>query len=270
MPSCPRCGAENPAGKAACWSCFAPMSARADQFREAAAERVVESEAPARSGKKIVIGVVVVAVLAALVYFLILAKPSPAASGRKYLEAVKAGDVAGQEQYSTAAAMSREKSGVSLLRMLAGRGAKPTGFAVGPVAEPSGAGRTLDAELTFAPQSASVIATAPIAWRERLRSGGTIPVQLTLVAEGKGWKVDDVTIGGAAAAPMPVPPGPTGAAPGASDQKVPTEGYVGSILTKVYHLPTCPKAPTGRTAKVFKTKEEAEDAGFRPCTVCNP
>ena len=269
MPSCPRCGVENPAGKAACWSCFAPMSARPDQFREASAGRVVEREAPARSGRKILLGVVLLAVLAAAVYFFIFAKPSPAASGRKYLEAVKAGDVAGQEQYSTAAAMSREKSGVSLLRMLAGQGVKPAEFTAESVAEPSGPSRILDAALTFGPPPASVIARLPLAWRERLRSGGTIPVQLTLVAEGKGWKVDDITLR-APMAPMPAPPGPTGAAPGAGEQKAPTEGYVGSMLTKTYHLPTCPNAPTGRTAKVFKTKEEAEDAGFQPCSVCNP
>jgi hypothetical protein len=245
------------------------MSARPDQFREAGAERAAAAEAPAGSRKRILLGVVVLAVLAAAAYFFVFSKPSPAATGRKYLEAVKAGDVALQEQYATATAMSREESGVGLLKILSGRGVTPTEFTAESVAEGSDVSRTLDATLTFGTPPASAIATAPLAWRERIRSGGTIAVQLRLVAEGNTWKVDEV-VPRTIAPRMPAPPGPASGAPGASDQAAPTEGYVGSMLTKTYHLPNCEKAPTGRTAKVFETKEEAEDAGFQPCSVCNP
>ena len=269
MPSCPRCGVENPAGKAACWNCFAPMSARRDQFRDAAEERAAEAEAPARPMKRVLVGVLVLAVLGAAAWYFIFSKPSPAAIGKKYLEAVKAGDATAQEQYASAAATSRTRSGVGVLKMLSGQRITPKEFTVESTTEGSDVSRTLDAALTYDPPAASAIATLPLAWREPLRSGGTMPVQLTLVAEGGTWKVDDV-VPKSITPRMPTSAPPTTGAPGASERETPAEGYIGNVVTRTYHLPSCEKAPQGRTRKVFKTKEEAEDAGFQPCPVCNP
>jgi len=48
--------------------------------------------------------------------------------------------------------------------------------------------------------------------------------------------------------------------------------YVGSINSDVYHLPWCICAeqilPENETW--FDSAEEAQDAGYRPCEVCNP
>ena len=268
MPSCPRCGVENAAGKAASWSCFASLSARPDQFREAAAAGAVREAAPARPAKTILLVVAAVVVLGAAAYFLVfrvLLQPGPATIGRKYLEAVKASDTTLQAQYATAAAMSRKTNGVALLKELGAKGVRPTEFTADTIAEGSGDARTLKATLTFAPASPADIADVPLEWREKLRQGISVPVTLSLIREGGGWKVNDVAL--SAGVPMPVGPRPATTAPNGEDGAAAPEGYVATTLTKVYHLPTCARAPKGRTAKRFATKEEAEDAGCRPCSI---
>ncbi len=61
----------------------------------------------------------------------------------------------------------------------------------------------------------------------------------------------------------PVPPGKAGTRAGY---------YVGNARSRVFHLPDCEWAqkiaPHNRVE--FKTREEAVNAGYRPCRVCNP
>lgn len=48
--------------------------------------------------------------------------------------------------------------------------------------------------------------------------------------------------------------------------------YVGSSDRKIYHLPSCKWAKKIKSQSLvkFKTKQEAEKAGYRPCKVCKP
>lgn len=214
MPSCPRCGVENPEGRAACWSCFAPLSARPEQFREAATATAAAKEAaPGRPVKAILLVVAAVVVLgAAAAWFLIFAKPGPVTIGSKYLKAVKVSDAALQAQYATAAAMSRKTSGVAVLKQLSAKGITPAEVTADTIAEGSGDARSLKATLTFAPAAPGTIADVPLEWREKLRQGGSIPVTLSLIREGGAWKVNDVWFARAPAVPRPGPmPSPSGA-----------------------------------------------------------
>jgi len=48
--------------------------------------------------------------------------------------------------------------------------------------------------------------------------------------------------------------------------------YYGSINTKVFHRPDCryAKKIKKNNLKIFKSKSQAEKAGYRPCKVCKP
>jgi hypothetical protein len=216
MPSCPRCGAENAAGKAACWSCFAPLSARPEQFREAAAAAsasAAEAAPAGRSRVKLVAVVVIVLVLAAAAYVLFLSKPGPVGVAKQYLEAVKAGDPSRQDQYLSERAKTSRSSGVFVLRMLGTAGIAPSAVVPDTVASGTDTTKTVRASLTFAAPPAAQIARMPLLWRERIRNGGTVSVQVILVREGGAWKVDDVSLGQGAGVPPSapaVPPSPPG------------------------------------------------------------
>lgn len=46
--------------------------------------------------------------------------------------------------------------------------------------------------------------------------------------------------------------------------------YHGNIQSKIFHGPSCRYYNCGHCTKIFKTRKEAIDAGYRPCKVCNP
>jgi beta-lactamase superfamily II metal-dependent hydrolase len=46
--------------------------------------------------------------------------------------------------------------------------------------------------------------------------------------------------------------------------------YIGNINSKVFHLPTCSSLPAERNRIFFSSKEEAIEAGYRPCGRCKP
>ena len=46
--------------------------------------------------------------------------------------------------------------------------------------------------------------------------------------------------------------------------------YHGNIKTKVYHAFGCRYYDCGNCTVTFKTKGEAESAGYRPCKICRP
>lgn len=46
--------------------------------------------------------------------------------------------------------------------------------------------------------------------------------------------------------------------------------YHGNTQSKIFHGPTCRYYNCGHCTKIFKTRQEAIDAGYRPCKVCNP
>lgn len=51
--------------------------------------------------------------------------------------------------------------------------------------------------------------------------------------------------------------------------ETPTE-YHGNTQSKIFHGPTCRYYNCGHCTKIFKTRQEAIDAGYRPCKVCKP
>jgi micrococcal nuclease len=64
----------------------------------------------------------------------------------------------------------------------------------------------------------------------------------------------------------------TGSAAAPSPQQVGTTEYYGSSHSNIYHLPSCRWAQkiTPEHLIIFKSREEAEKAGYRPCKVCKP
>lgn len=46
--------------------------------------------------------------------------------------------------------------------------------------------------------------------------------------------------------------------------------YHGNIQSHIYHRQGCRYFDCKACSAVFKTREEAEKSGFRPCKVCNP
>jgi competence protein ComEC len=46
--------------------------------------------------------------------------------------------------------------------------------------------------------------------------------------------------------------------------------YIGNRNSKVFHLPTCKNLPAGKNQVYFDSRQEAVDAGFRPCGNCDP
>lgn len=61
-------------------------------------------------------------------------------------------------------------------------------------------------------------------------------------------------------------------APGAAAaaQALSTEGYVGNVNSKKFHLPTCRTLPKEKNRTYFATRQEATDAGYSPCGNCKP
>ncbi|MCL2359519.1 MAG: MBL fold metallo-hydrolase [Nitrososphaerota archaeon] len=51
---------------------------------------------------------------------------------------------------------------------------------------------------------------------------------------------------------------------------IPTEGYIGNKNTLVFHLPSCSSLPSQQNRVYFDTRQEAIDAGYRPCGNCKP
>ena len=48
------------------------------------------------------------------------------------------------------------------------------------------------------------------------------------------------------------------------------DGYIGNKKSYVFHLPTCLSLPATQNQVIFDTREEAIEAGYRPCRNCNP
>ena len=46
--------------------------------------------------------------------------------------------------------------------------------------------------------------------------------------------------------------------------------YHGNTQSKIFHGPSCRYYNCGHCTKIFKTRQEAIDAGYRPCKVCHP
>ena len=46
--------------------------------------------------------------------------------------------------------------------------------------------------------------------------------------------------------------------------------YVGNKNSKKLHLPSCPNLPKEENREIFDSREEAIDAGYSPCGVCQP
>jgi methylphosphotriester-DNA--protein-cysteine methyltransferase len=46
--------------------------------------------------------------------------------------------------------------------------------------------------------------------------------------------------------------------------------YHGNTQSKVFHRPICRYYNCGNCTKKFNSRQEAIDAGYRPCRVCNP
>jgi competence protein ComEC len=52
--------------------------------------------------------------------------------------------------------------------------------------------------------------------------------------------------------------------------KTKSNQYIGNKRSKVYHLPDCSSLPKPKNQIIFKSQQEAEKAGFKPCTRCKP
>ena len=48
------------------------------------------------------------------------------------------------------------------------------------------------------------------------------------------------------------------------------ERYCGNELTRVFHEPSCRYARAEHGTAVFANRQEAVDAGYEPCRVCEP
>lgn len=46
--------------------------------------------------------------------------------------------------------------------------------------------------------------------------------------------------------------------------------YIGNVNSQVFHRPDCPNLPMEKNQIRFDSRQEAVDAGFRPCGNCNP
>jgi hypothetical protein len=46
--------------------------------------------------------------------------------------------------------------------------------------------------------------------------------------------------------------------------------YHGNVQSRIYHRQSCRYFDCKACTVVFKSKEEAEKAGYRPCKVCRP
>ena len=46
--------------------------------------------------------------------------------------------------------------------------------------------------------------------------------------------------------------------------------YHGNTQSNIFHGPSCRYYNCAHCTKIFKTRQEAIDAGYRPCKVCHP
>jgi hypothetical protein len=51
--------------------------------------------------------------------------------------------------------------------------------------------------------------------------------------------------------------------------QVPTE-YHGNTQSRIFHGPDCRYYNCAHCTKIFKTRQEAIEAGYRPCKICRP
>lgn len=49
-----------------------------------------------------------------------------------------------------------------------------------------------------------------------------------------------------------------------------TAYYIGNVNSQVFHRPDCPNLPLEKNQIIFDSRQEAVDAGYRPCGNCNP
>ena len=50
----------------------------------------------------------------------------------------------------------------------------------------------------------------------------------------------------------------------------PTGNFIGNVNTQVFHVPTCSTLPAPQNRIYFQTRQDAINAGHRPCSRCNP
>ena len=46
--------------------------------------------------------------------------------------------------------------------------------------------------------------------------------------------------------------------------------YIGNQNSQIFHLETCPNLPKEENRILFTSRQEALDAGYTPCSNCNP
>lgn len=49
-----------------------------------------------------------------------------------------------------------------------------------------------------------------------------------------------------------------------------TPAYIGNVRTGIFHRKTCSYLPHEKNRSYFESREEAIDAGYRPCRKCRP
>lgn len=49
-----------------------------------------------------------------------------------------------------------------------------------------------------------------------------------------------------------------------------TDGYIGNINSKKFHLPSCYTLPAEKNKVYLNTRDEAIEKGYDPCTNCQP
>ena len=113
---------------------------------------------------------------------------------------------------------------------------------------------------TYGHQTANVLARLKASGAKVYRTdlNGTVSVR----TDGETWQVETERDDGSKAAPTPAPT-PTGGA----DQK-----YYGSKNSNVFHYAWCRYAASIKAAnlRVFNSRQEAINKGYRPCKVCKP
>ncbi len=50
----------------------------------------------------------------------------------------------------------------------------------------------------------------------------------------------------------------------------PIPAYIGNLKSKVFHLESCKSLPKAENMKLFSSRQDAVDQGYRPCQNCNP
>ena len=96
-----------------------------------------------------------------------------------------------------------------------------------------------------------------------MRAGLDRSSHTSVKSDGESWQVETRQDGeskASAASPAPSPAGGTG------------QKYYGSKNSDVFHYPWCKHAANIKPAnlRVFNSRQEAIDRGYRPCKVCKP